>query len=86
MTNHSLTQKFLPPSPPRTKDHYLDLAAQHPAGPRFYECGICSAWHPTVWDGDCREDAARFFPEDFDERFGQDSWEEVPMAGGEDDA
>jgi hypothetical protein len=25
-----------------------------------YECGICSQYHPALWDGDCREDAARF--------------------------
>lgn len=26
----------------------------------FYECGICEALHPWDWNGDCREDAARF--------------------------
>jgi hypothetical protein len=25
-----------------------------------YECGICSQYHPALWDGDCREDANRF--------------------------
>lgn len=28
---------------------------------KFYECGICECLHPWDWDGDCREDAARFF-------------------------
>ncbi len=28
---------------------------------KFYECGICECIHPWEWNGDCREDAARFF-------------------------
>ncbi len=31
---------------------------------KFYECGICSCIHPWDWDGDCRENAARFNLED----------------------
>lgn len=26
----------------------------------LYECGICDCLHPWNWNGDCREDAARF--------------------------
>ena len=51
--------------------------------PEFYECGICSCWHSAAWNGDCREDAARFFPDDLGERYGADGWREVPMPGGE---
>lgn len=47
--------------------------------PRFYECGICGTWHNAEWDGDCREDSARFFPEDLDARYGIDGWEEILM-------
>ena len=28
--------------------------------PVYYECGICGYAHPWEWNGDCREDAARF--------------------------
>lgn len=35
----------------------------------LYECGICSSLHPWDWDGDCREDANRYFDEqDYAER------------------
>ena len=27
---------------------------------KFYECGICDCYHLWEWNGDCREDAARF--------------------------
>ena len=47
--------------------------------PQFYECGICSAWHSASWDGDCREDDARFNPEDMDEKYGPFGWEVVEM-------
>lgn len=46
--------------------------------PAFYECGTCGAMHPAVWNGDCREDAARFFPEELDEIFGAfNGWREI---------
>jgi hypothetical protein len=32
----------------------------------LYECNICSCYHPWDWNGDCREDKARFgSPEEF---------------------
>ena len=85
MTNLS---KFFPPSPPRTKGFYLDEIAKLPVEDRkFYECGCCGTMHFVQWNGDCREDAARFDIEDLDEKFGEfDGWEEVEMPGGEDDA
>lgn len=37
----------------------------------IYECGICGAYHPWDWDGDCREDVNRFGdPEEFAEKRG----------------
>jgi hypothetical protein len=37
----------------------------------IYECGICSAYHPWNWHGDCREDANRYAgPEDYAARIG----------------
>lgn len=57
--------------------------------PQFYECGICGAYHPATWDGDCREDRARLEPEDLNEQYGWDGWEEIAMPDGvlpEDDA
>jgi len=52
--------------------------------PKFYECGICGAWHRLEWDGDCREDAARFFADDLDQELGLDGWEAVAMPTWED--
>lgn len=49
-----------------------------PTEPVFYECGICGAHHPIRWDGDCREDAARFFMDDLDAYYGL-HWESVEM-------
>ena len=49
---------------------------------RFYECGICGAVHLWDWNGDCRENGARFQLEDVkreDELF---SWEERCAADG----
>jgi len=41
-------------------------------GTKLYECGICSAYHPWEWAGDCREDVNRFgAPEDYAEKTGQ---------------
>ncbi len=71
--------------PDKSKSDYLDAAGKHPAGPRFYECGICGSYHYNYWNGDCREDAARFDVEELDERFGVDGWEEVPMSEDEED-
>jgi len=49
--------------------------------PTYYECGICGQYHSVLWDGDCREDAARFTPEDLDAKHGADGWTEAPMPG-----
>lgn len=51
--------------------------------PEFYECGICGAMHWSRWDGDCREDQARFNVEDLDTRYGCDGWAEVLMPGSD---
>lgn len=48
--------------------------------PRFYDCGICGAYHSAEWNGDCREDAARLDPNDLDEKYGIDGWEEIDMS------
>ncbi len=49
----------------------------------FYECGICCAYHAYEWDGDCREDSARYDPDELDRRFGAHGWIEMPMPGAE---
>lgn len=48
--------------------------------PVFYLCEICGAHHPWKWNGDCREDAARFDYEKLDNSFGSDGWEERSMS------
>lgn len=47
--------------------------------PTYYECGICSALHDATWDGDCRQDDARFMPEDLDAKHGPNGWDEIDM-------
>jgi hypothetical protein len=49
-------------------------------GPQeFYECGICSHYHAVTFDGDCREDSARFNSEELDIICGATGWTEVSM-------
>lgn len=45
----------------------------------FYLCGICCNYHPAEWNGDCRDDQARFNPDELDARYGPEGWVEVPM-------
>jgi hypothetical protein len=57
-----------------------------PKKPRYYQCGICDSYHSAEWNGDCREDDARFFADQLDEKHGPYGWDEVPMPGTEDKA
>ena len=41
----------------------------------IYECGICDAYHPWTWSGDCRDDANRFYPDEYADRLGIDETE-----------
>ena len=52
--------------------------------PTFYRCGICNSMHPATWDGDCRYDPARYFPEYLDTLHGVGGWEEIDMEDVED--
>lgn len=45
--------------------------------PKYYECGICGSLHPIAWNGDCRDDANRFEPQQLDENHGPMGWEIV---------
>lgn len=47
--------------------------------PTFYECGCCGALHNARWDGDCRQDNARFFADQLDECHGANGWDEIDM-------
>lgn len=49
--------------------------------PVFYECGICGHFHSAEWDGDCRQDDARFTADQLDELHGPFEWEEGDMPG-----
>lgn len=53
--------------------------ARERSKPRYYECGICGDYHPADWDGDCREDVARFTANDLDRKHGALGWTEVDM-------
>jgi hypothetical protein len=50
------------------------LAAQKP---QYYHCGICEQYHAIGFNGDCRQDSARFFIEDLDALHGALGWDEV---------
>lgn len=52
--------------------------------PTYYECGICDHMHDALWDGDCRENAARFNVEDIDALHGDMGWEEIDMGDVDD--
>lgn len=54
--------------------------------PTYYACGICEAYHPADWNGDCRDDNNRFWPDQLDARHGEHGWEEIDMPGTEDAA
>jgi hypothetical protein len=41
----------------------------------IYECGICGCYHPWNWDGDCRDDTNRFFPDEYAERHDIDEFD-----------
>ena len=47
--------------------------------PEFYRCGICDCYHSVMWNGDCREDEARFNCEELDAALGVGGWNEVEM-------
>jgi len=47
--------------------------------PTYYECGICENWHPADWNGDCRDDAHRFDPDELDARHGPNGWQAIDM-------
>ena len=47
--------------------------------PTYYYCGICDQYHDVHFNGDCREDSARFNPEDLDAKHGAFGWDEIPM-------
>jgi hypothetical protein len=65
------------------------MRARHVVRPRFYACGICGFWHAAEWDGDCRDDAARFTVGQLDILFpdrngdGWPDWREVDVSGRE---
>lgn len=48
--------------------------------PRYYECGCCGAFHSAEWNGDCRQDDARFAPDELDALHGVYGWVEVEQA------
>lgn len=47
--------------------------------PKFYRCGICECLHSILWNGDCRENKARFFADQLDGKYGPLGWQEVEM-------
>lgn len=47
--------------------------------PRYYRCGICDSYHSAEWNGDCRQDDARFDNLDLDARHGRLGWDEIDM-------
>ena len=63
-----------------TTSQALTLGAIMELGmPQFYECGICGQYHSVDWNGDCRDDLARFNADWLDEEYGWNGWTEVDM-------
>ena len=60
-------------------DAYREGFEAAPQYPQFYECGICGHFHSAKWNGDCREDAARYTGDWLDKNYGTTGWSEVPM-------
>jgi hypothetical protein len=52
----------------------------------FYECGCCGGYHETCFDGDCRQDDARFTEDQLDTKFGVAGWILVEYEWDEDGA
>lgn len=50
--------------------------------PTYYECGCCGSYHPTSWDGDCRDDANRYALDQLDAKHGAFGWLEVDQPDG----
>lgn len=40
--------------------------------PKFYECDSCNEYHPSGFDGDCRDDANRYTRERLESEFGDE--------------
>ncbi len=45
--------------------------------PTFYMCGICDHFHNALWNGDCRQDNARFTISDLHKKWPK--WDEIDM-------
>jgi hypothetical protein len=52
---------------------------------KYYHCGCCEQFHSVQFDGDCRDNTARFNPEDLDDLHGSDGWVEVDQEDLEDE-
>ncbi len=40
----------------------------------YYDCEICSHFHPWDWNGDCRDNKNRLTYDDLDERHGENNY------------
>jgi hypothetical protein len=45
----------------------------------YYRCGICDHLHDWFWDGDCRENIARFTSDQLNKMHGPTGWREFTM-------
>lgn len=62
-----------------SKAAFRDMLKKIAADPnrQFYLCGCCCQYHPVTWNGDCRDDQARFDPDELDARYGPQGWVET---------
>lgn len=61
------------------REWIANVPAIDPERPTYYECGICGTFHSARWNGDCRENGARFNYEDLDLKHGERGWDEIEM-------
>ena len=45
----------------------------------LFECGICGCYHPWEWNGDCRDDDYRTFPDKYAEALGIDEYGDIEI-------
>jgi len=62
---HNLRRKFL---------GFSDAAKKTPA---YYGCGVCGAWHPEDWMGDCSDSRTSFGFEELNAKHGAEGWMEI---------
>jgi hypothetical protein len=53
----------------------MKYVPKHTPGKVYYvDCDICGHFHSEDWDGDCRDNTARYTVEELDAKHGANGW------------